>query len=48
VTVPALGDAPRHVLVTRQCSADTCQLKFPVFKTEEALSPEEREVWRRR
>ncbi len=47
VTVPALG-SPRTVLVTRQCARADCQLKFPVFKKEDALSEAERAVWTRR
>ena len=48
VTVPALGDAPRTVLVTLQCDAENCQLKFPIFKTEHALTDDERAAWTRR
>lgn len=47
VTVPALGN-PRTVLVTLQCAAAGCQLKFPVFKKEAALTEAERAVWTRR
>jgi len=48
VTVPALGDAPRTILVTRQCRDETCQLKFPLFKSEEDLAQDERAAWTRR
>ena len=48
VTVPALGDAPRTVLVSRQCIAENCQLKFPIFKTEHSLTDDERAGWKRR
>jgi hypothetical protein len=48
VTVPALGSAPRTVLVTRQCVATGCQFKFPTFSKEHDLTVEERAVWTRR
>jgi hypothetical protein len=48
VTVPALGGTPRTILVTRQCGLETCQLKFPVFKSEDHLAQEERAAWTRR
>jgi len=48
VTVPGLGDAPRTVLVARQCSAEDCLLKFPIFKIEHALTDDERAAWKRR
>ena len=48
VTVPALGDAPRTVLVSRQCTAEDCQLKFPIFKIEHELTDDERATWKRR
>ncbi len=47
VTVPALGSAPRTVLVTLQCLATGCQLKFLRFKPEHELADDERAVWRR-
>lgn len=48
VTVPALGDAPRTVLVTRRCPGASCQTKFPLFKSEHDLTDDERAVWTRR
>ena len=46
VTVPNLGDDPKAVLVTRQCTGDGCHTKYPVMKTEPQLTPEERRLWR--
>ena len=48
VTVPALGGTPHTVLVTRQCDRESCQLKFPVFKSEGDLARDERAAWTRR
>lgn len=44
VTVSTLGDAPRMVLVTRQCTR--CYHKYPVMKAEPQLTDEERGLWR--
>lgn len=48
VTVPNLGESPRKVLVTRQCSTQGCHLKFPVVKPEHDLTEEEIRAWRNR
>jgi hypothetical protein len=48
VTVKTLGTSPRHVLVTRQCTAPGCHHKFVVLKKESDLTPDERERWRGR
>ena len=48
VTIPALGGAPRTILVTRQCGIENCQLKFPLFKSEDDLVQDERAAWTRR
>ena len=48
VTVANLGQDPRTVLVTRQCTSWGCHFKYGVMKTDSELSPEERELWRSR
>jgi hypothetical protein len=46
VTIRALGNEPRQVLVTFQCTATHCMFKYPLLKSETDLSDEEREAWR--
>ena len=41
VTVATLGENPRSVLVTRQCTSAGCNLKYAVLKSESGLTPEE-------
>jgi len=48
VTVPNLGERPKKVLVTRQCSTHGCHLKYPVVKPEDELTEEEIRAWRNR
>ena len=48
VTVAALGQDPRSVLVTRQCTSAGCHLKYAVLKSESDLTPEERGLWHNR
>ena len=45
VTVVTLGEDPRSVLVTRQCTRPGCHLKYPVLKPESDLTPEELALW---
>jgi hypothetical protein len=48
VTVPNLGERPKKVLVTLQCSTHGCHLKYPVVKPEDELTEEETRAWRNR
>ena len=45
VTVAAMGQDPRSVLVTRQCTSAGCHLKYAVLKSESDLTAEERGLW---
>ena len=45
VTVATLGEDPRSVLVTRQCTNAGCHLKYAVLKSESVLTPEEQGLW---
>ncbi len=48
VTIAVHDHGVDKVLVTRSCTLDRCQLKYPVFKTADRLTAEERSVWRKR
>ncbi len=48
VTVATMGEDPRSVLVTRQCTGAGCHLKYAVLKSESDLTPEERGLWHNR